>query len=589
MKTHRPRLRRSYRRGTIYVVVLLSSLIVGMIGLASLQLMRLQARIGSDSTDFIEARIYARGALEIGMLKVRQDPAWRSHFGNGTWLANQSIGNGQFTLSVVDPIDNDVTTGDNHPIILTGIGTKGAATFQTSVRMEVGPPKGSCLEAALASGDDTTVSGATLNSSAVVSSNHDFIATQGAIVNPNVEAENAITGSTYTGTTTVTETARTLPDPLSVLDYYLANGTTISYSALPVMATLNFVDNPGFETNTNGWYASGNCQIARSTTFAKTGTYSLKVNNRTSTTTVAAQNLAPVNTSRIISGRTYTLTVPFLPTATGNYSATLTITSSGSGTQTYSTATTTVASGSLNQWNVLTASITPSFSGTATVATVKLVTPTTADYYMDDASLLDTGYTANTYYMDRVLLSPSVNPFGAANTNGIYIIDCGSKDVIVQNCRIVGTLVFTNIKDNKSPYIQGSMIWEPAISNYPAVLSAGVVNLAVTSTAPNESVLGFNMNPAGTPYPYDGGTTNETLTDAYPARITGLVYSQDELNFSGAPNITGVVVANSKINVTGTSLTLTYSGIYLSNPPPGFDVGTFTMLVVPGTWQRTVN
>lgn len=588
MKPIRPHLRRSSRRGTIYVVVLLSSLIVATIGLASLQLMRIQARSGTDSTDFIEARSYARAALEIGMLKIRQNANWRSQLGNGNWLTNQAIGNGKFTLSAMDPIDNNIATGDNHPVILTGIGSKGEATFRTSVRMEVGPRSGSCLETAMTSGNDLTVSGATLDSTTLVSSNHDVIATGGAIVNPNVEAENSITGTTYTGTTTVTSAARSLPDTTHVLDYYLTSGTTIPYSSLTNLATLNFVANPGFETNTTSWYAVGNCQIARSTTYAKSGTYSLKVSSRTSTTTVAAQDLAAANTSRMISGRSYTLTVPFVPTVNGNYRAVLEVTSTGSGTQSYATATIGIGDSQKNIWNTLTGTFTPNFDGTATTATLKLVTPTTGDYYIDDASLYDTGYSSTTYYMDRVLLSPASNPFGSVNTNGIYIIDCGGKDVIVQNCRIVGTLVFINSTEAQPPYVQGAMIWEPAVSNYPALLTTGTVHVAFTNTAPNESVLGFNMNPAGTPYPYDGGTTNETLSDAFAARITGLVYSQTQLKFAGAPSITGVVVANDSISVNASSLSLNYSSIYLNDPPPGFDVGTVTMKVVPGTWMRTV-
>ena len=67
------------------------------------------------------------------------------------------------TLSVVDPIDNNVAVGDNHPIILTGIGMRGTAVFKTSVRLEVGPRIGSCLEVSMISGDDTSVSSAVLD------------------------------------------------------------------------------------------------------------------------------------------------------------------------------------------------------------------------------------------------------------------------------------------------------------------------------------------------------------------------------------------------------------------------------------------
>src|SRR5436305_1455951 len=120
MRINRSGTGRRPRRGTIYLLVLISSLIVATIGLASLQLLRVQGRAASDSNDFMEARLYARAALEIGMLKVRNDPNWRTNLGNGAWVTNQAIGNGAFSLSAVDPINNDVTSANNHPVVLTG-------------------------------------------------------------------------------------------------------------------------------------------------------------------------------------------------------------------------------------------------------------------------------------------------------------------------------------------------------------------------------------------------------------------------------------------------------------------------------------
>jgi hypothetical protein len=71
--------------------------------------------------------------------------------------------------------------------------------------------------------------------------------------------------------------------------------------------------------------------------------------------------------------------------------------------------------------------------------------------------------------------------------------------------------------------------------------------------------------------------------------MTGLVYNTQQWTFSGAPSITGLVMADQNITVNANSLTLSYVNTYLNDPPPGFDVGTITMKVVPGTWQRSVN
>ena len=109
MKTNSYHLRRHLRhrrRGTIYLLVLFSCLIVATISLSSLQLMRLQGRSVSSSADFSTAQAYARAAIEIGMLKIRNDPYWRTNLGNGNWLTDQPIGVGTLTLSAADPVDN---------------------------------------------------------------------------------------------------------------------------------------------------------------------------------------------------------------------------------------------------------------------------------------------------------------------------------------------------------------------------------------------------------------------------------------------------------------------------------------------------
>src|ERR1043166_5077660 len=81
---------RSPRRGAIYIVVLLTALIIACISLAALQLSRVQNAAGTDGNSFVEARTIARAAIDIGMLKIRNDPYWRTNLGNGTWVNNQT-------------------------------------------------------------------------------------------------------------------------------------------------------------------------------------------------------------------------------------------------------------------------------------------------------------------------------------------------------------------------------------------------------------------------------------------------------------------------------------------------------------------
>ncbi len=571
------------RHGAIYAVVLFSSLIVASIGLASMQLMRLQGRSAEESDDFIAARIYARAAVDIGMLRIRKDPFWRTTYGNGDWITKQTIDRGTFSLSAIDPVDNDVVTGDNHPIILTGTGRHGDAMFQTSVRLEVGPQTGSCLEVSMISGDDMDVEGATLTSDQTICSNERIDSISGSIINANVEAYDDIDGSTYTKSTQLRLTRRSMPDPLLVLDDYLSNGTAIHYSSLRNWPQPEILTNTTFESGAHNWRAMGDCTLQRSSTQKKDGNYSLRVTARGDENAVAAQQI-PVSSIR--SGDTYEVLLNVFPTANAQVRAVLKLETSETSTLTFITPVTALDA---NEWGSVGGRLAPTWTGTLNQATLYVLIDVASDYYMDSVSLLNTTYPSNSYVLDG-LLSPTNNPFGGStNAKGIYLINCEGNDVQVGRARIVGTVVFLN--PGSGTTITGPLVWEPAEPNYPALLTNDTLCIALSSAGFNETNVGTNLNPPETPYPMNGGTSNSqfTDTDSYPSEISGLIYSTHDLKFSATSNVTGVVIAHEKIKVEATSLNLNYDSSYFENPPPGFDADAVTMKVVPGTWQRQVN
>lgn len=586
MKTnsyHLQRHLRHRRRGTIYLLVLFSCLIVATISLSSLQLMRLQGRSVSSSADFSTAQAYARAAIEIGMLKIRNDPYWRTNLGNGNWLTNQPIGVGTLTLSAVDPVDNDIRTGDNHPVMLTGTGIKGEARYCMSMRMEVGPRVGSCLEVSMATGNNLSINGSTLTSDQSISANNDVIASGGSTVNANVEAFNIISGANYAQSNQKAASKKKMPDLQYVMDYYIAQGTAISYSALPKSVTTQLIQNTSFESNTANWYAKTSCSLQISNKDFVVGSKSLKVSNRSTSADVAAQDLS---IQQLKSGHTYHLSVPVNSSGIADARGILILQSTGDGVQTFMTPVHSLIGSGKSFVNV-NGDIAPTWSGSLTKATVTVLLTDNKDYSIDGVSLIDVTYPANSYVIDNQLMSPKVNAFGATNAKGIYIINCAGQDVGIGNSRIVGTLVFLNPGINSK--ITGSVCWEAAVHNFPALLTNSELTISTTSTGLSEVNCGINLNPAETPWPFVGGTSNTTNTDSYPSKITGIVYSAAKLNLAGSPRIKGVVVAADDITVTSSSLSLNYGNTYLNDPPPGFTSGTITMKVVPGTWQRSVN
>src|SRR6185369_2631793 len=123
------------QRGSIYLTALGVSMLVVVIGVGAVLIGRVEARTTNNTNDFAEARLAARSGLELAMLAIYNDPYWRTHLGNGPWFTNKAVGNSTFSLSAVDPVDGDVTNGDNDPVVLTSTGMKGGTKYIISMRM----------------------------------------------------------------------------------------------------------------------------------------------------------------------------------------------------------------------------------------------------------------------------------------------------------------------------------------------------------------------------------------------------------------------------------------------------------------------
>jgi hypothetical protein len=187
--------------------------------------------------------------------------------------------------------------------------------------------------------------------------------------------------------------------------------------------------------------------------------------------------------------------------------------------------------------------------------------------------------------LEKVVLSPAVNPYGLGVTNpeGIYVIDCLLGNLIIQSVRIVGTLV---ILDPGVVTVTGCVNWEPAIANYPSLVVRGNVELAITNIALMEdpAVYNTNFNPPGTPYQ---GVSDGDKLDSYPSIIKGLVYASGNVTTKTYVTIDGVLVIGGTLTATN-NLSLTYRSTFYDNPPPGFG-GAPEMVISPGTWKQLVD
>jgi hypothetical protein len=180
--------------------------------------------------------------------------------------------------------------------------------------------------------------------------------------------------------------------------------------------------------------------------------------------------------------------------------------------------------------------------------------------------------------MYRQVLSPSINPYGATNSQGIYWINCNGTRIVIERSRILGTLLIIN-PGTDSCIDHGPINWAPAVAGYPALLvdadTATDANFSIRATGRtlNESDNETNFNPAGAAYDFNNALVSATDTsanDIYPSEIRGLVVVENDLSFQNNTYIRGGLIVGGDITNSSGELEVEYQSDSLLNPPPGF-------------------
>lgn len=210
------------------------------------------------------------------------------------------------------------------------------------------------------------------------------------------------------------------------------------------------------------------------------------------------------------------------------------------------------------------------------------------DYYLFNGTWIDVDSLpvdgSKNPLISSVLMTPTANPFGAKNPSGIYVIDCLGKDLRIEDCRIVGTIVLLN--PGPSAALADSVVLEPAAPNFPSLLVQGDISLLTSDIDLSEAAIGVNLNPVGTPY---RNVEDSDQSDTYPSVVRGLVYVSGTLSIPADgehSRFRGVVVCEEIL--ASSAVTFKYDPVFFNYPPPGFSQGP-EWRIMPGSWQRSSN
>jgi hypothetical protein len=126
-------------RGSIYVLVLMISVMIAVIGISSVAISRVQLRMSGGTNGVTEASFYADSAVDLALYELSQDPNWRTSYTHDTWVSEQAIGSGSFKWKFVDQVDTDLSDNATDPVWLIAWGMAGSATQKLSVGLQPAP------------------------------------------------------------------------------------------------------------------------------------------------------------------------------------------------------------------------------------------------------------------------------------------------------------------------------------------------------------------------------------------------------------------------------------------------------------------
>ncbi len=205
------------------------------------------------------------------------------------------------------------------------------------------------------------------------------------------------------------------------------------------------------------------------------------------------------------------------------------------------------------------------------------------DYYVTLGERISLGslpLTSGAPTLERVLLSPSSNPYGSTNELGIYIIDCAGGNFVARSIRVVGTLVLLNATGMVS--VGGNTLLEPAYDWMPSLLVQGNLIILSNNTGPSEASIGLNLNPPHTPYQY---SSDSAIDDVYPGTIRGVSYASGDVTFVGTrQNFAGTLISGRNIRIQGgVTVAITYDPGVATLPPYGFFDDAGGLAIDPST------
>ena len=566
------------RNGTVYIMAMGASLIVACLAIAGLQTVRVQRRINEQNSQLLNARKLAEAGIEFVQHRMLTDTDWRSFFVHGV-PTNRPATGGDFSVTLIDPVDGNIANQTADPVVVTSTGTFGGATQKISARVEPQNQLFAACRSALYAPNAIDFDGCT------VSSNQWGYCDTEVIINSNPTINMNVMSRSYSGSRSKIKQRSVQggkwpmekPDlspisPTYVGKFYQDNSVVIQVSDIPTGGQ-EMIENAEFETNTANWSGTW-CTLTRDTSQKRNGLASCLVSSQ-GLISSPVQNI----TDHIIKDRGYQISFWIRTIEDQDIKAVLSLTGSGSIFPVVKTGPSVKVKA--NEWTQVTATLVATWSGRLTKAEFAIESEKNSNYHFDTVSVQDAEREPGTRYIEHVVLGSGSNPYGTQVVSpiGCYSIPATAEKILIRNCRINGTIVVQSAANVK---LTGALSWEPVGRNYPAMIANAPIDDSTSVDSLLESAIGFSANTTASPY--QGASDNDT-SDSYPSLIAGAIVSTNDISLDGVAELSGPIVSGDEMEVTSENLSINFRSDIILHPPPGFFADPPKMRLIPSSVQ----
>lgn len=241
------------RTGTIYMLTLASAVVLVALVLG-LSYILIQARqTASTNTDIERARIHAELGIRHALRFTLDAPNWRQILPSGQWLQDVHAGDANYSLTGIDPLDNNLQNDNTHTVILTC--TASLNDLSRIVQVKANNAPSLLLKYALAAGQTISISDH-VRVNGDITTNGDIKKSGGDTwVFGNAEAVGTISDTTnISGTIAPGSNPKSFPDEQTIINYYMSRATIIPYAPMIENELISHTRNPFGQINPNGLY-----------------------------------------------------------------------------------------------------------------------------------------------------------------------------------------------------------------------------------------------------------------------------------------------------------------------------------------------